>query len=291
MVRAVARPSLERLVSTLTTSGRVLLTTVFGDALLPRGQAISVVDLALLVAPLGINERAVRTSLLRLSRDGVVTSERVGRHSLYRVDDSAIETFERADERIYRRTHAEWDGQWTLAALEPGADAAARTRFQRELGWLGVAAIAPGTYASPTVTPDEMRTVAERLDAPLAALVRGRLEAGTLDGDPTLVAFADPTGELHALHEQHLERWSTAPVGGADDAQAFALRTLVLDEWRRIALRTVAVPDALLPDQWLGDAARHVTIDRYDEVFEASERHLDRVVGESSVPARPFADR
>jgi len=279
------------LAATSTTSGRVLLTTVFGDALLPRAQAVSVVDLAVLVAPLDVNERSVRTSLLRLSREGMVTSAREGRRSLYRVADDARQTFEAADERIYRKAHADWDGQWTIAILEPDTDAATRSRFRNELGWLGVAAIGPGSFASPTVSPTGVASVAERLEAPLAAVVRGRLEAGALHGDPKLVAFADPSGELEALYKRHIARWSSVATAGLDDAQAFALRMLVLDEWRRIALRAVAVPDALLPEEWPGDTARQVTIDRYDEVFERSERHLDAVLGESTVRARPFTER
>lgn len=281
----------EELVATAATSGRVLLTTVFGDALLPRRQAVSVVDLARLVEPLDMNERSVRTSLSRLANEGVVTSERRGRRSLYRVADSARPTFLRADERIYRRARAEWDGQWTVAILDPETDAASRSRFQGELGWLGVAAVGPGSFASPTVSADDVAEVAERVGVDVAAVVRGRLEAGSLHGDPKLAEFADPSGELHLLHERHIDRWAAVDAAGLDDAQAFALRILLLDEWRRIALRAVAVPDDLLPEDWPGDAARRVTIDRYDEVFERSERYLDTVLGETAASVRSFTDR
>lgn len=291
MVNTTSRRALDRLVDSSSTSGRVLLTTVFGDALLPRAQPISVVDLAFLVAPLGINERSVRTSLLRLSRDGVVTSERAGRRSLYRVADAAIDTFERADERIYRRSHPSWDGKWTVVVLESGGDAAARSALQRELGWAGLAAVAPGVFASPTVSTAEVQKLAGDRGTALAALMRGPLEDGTLDGDPQLAAFADPTGELHDLHERHLERWSSVDTDGLSDETALAMRTLLLDEWRRIALRTVAMPDELLPDRWLGDRARAITIARYDEVFPASERHLDAVLGPAGHAPRPFEQR
>ena len=291
MVSVDAPAGLDELVATATTSGRVLLTTVFGDALLPRQQAVSVVDLARLVEPLDMNERAVRTSLSRLASEGVVTSERHGRRSLYRVAPSALSTFERADERIYRRARAEWDGQWTVAILDPDTDAANRTRFQGELGWLGMAAVGPGSFASPTVSADDVAEVAERVGVSVAAVVRGRLDAGSLHGDPKLADFADPSGELHLLYERHIRRWESAETAGLDDAGSFALRTLLLDEWRRIALRAVAVPDELLPDDWPGEAARRITIDRYDEVLDRSERFLDSVLGESATSVRSFTDR
>ena len=113
------------------TTTRSLLTTVFGDALLPRRQPSSVVDLALLVAPLGVNERAVRTTLLRLSRDGLVMGHREGRRSLYAVAPTAIDTFRRAETRIYECVDVSWDQQWTMALIDPASDSTDRARLQR----------------------------------------------------------------------------------------------------------------------------------------------------------------
>jgi phenylacetic acid degradation operon negative regulatory protein len=45
-----------------------LLVTVWGDAIAPHGAGIWLGSLIQLVAPLGLNERLVRTSVLRLTR-------------------------------------------------------------------------------------------------------------------------------------------------------------------------------------------------------------------------------
>src|SRR6266700_1950701 len=47
-----------------------LIVTVWGDALAPHGSAVWLAGLIRLMAPFGINERLVRTSVFRLSQDG-----------------------------------------------------------------------------------------------------------------------------------------------------------------------------------------------------------------------------
>ena len=265
--------------STQGTTTRSLLMTVFGDALLPRDQPTSVVDLALLVAPLGVNERAVRTTLLRLGRDDLVDAQKVGRRSLYAVAASARDTFERADQRIYEDTDVAWDGHWTLAIVDPTPDAADRTRLQRELRWAGMATLQTGVLASPTIDPQIVAALAKQHRVPLTALLRSPLMSGSLDGDPQLAAFTDPSGRLHELHEKHMERWAPIVAKDVPDEHSFATRVLLLDNWRRIALQTLAAPRELLPDTWLGDTARTITSELYDGLFAASEAFLDAQLG------------
>lgn len=261
------------------TTTRSLLTTVFGDALLTRGQPCSVVDLAMLLAPLGVNERSVRTSLLRLSREELVASVRDGRHSLYSVAPEAIDTFTRAEPRIYSDVSPAWDGQWTVAIIEPNTNSPDRSRFQSELRWMGMATLQAGVLASPTIETHTVSALAAEHRVTLTALFRSTLADGQLDGDPQLAAFTDPSGQLHELHESHIEKW--AAVSGSDFApdQSFAARTALLDDWRRIALRTLDAPRELLPDTWLGDTARTVTSDLYGQLFESSEAFLDERLG------------
>src|SRR5436190_15250989 len=58
-----------------------LVVTVWGDALAPHGGAVWLSGLIRLLAPLGLNERLVRTSVYRLARDGWLASRQAGRRS------------------------------------------------------------------------------------------------------------------------------------------------------------------------------------------------------------------
>src|SRR3974377_826359 len=78
-----------------------LIVTLFGDAILPHGGSIWLGSLAALAAPFGCNERVVRTSVFRLSKEGWLTAAQEGRRSCYSLTDSARLRFEAADRIIY----------------------------------------------------------------------------------------------------------------------------------------------------------------------------------------------
>ncbi len=270
-------------------TAQAILITVFGDALYPRRQPTSVVDLALLVAPLGVNERAVRTALLRLSRENVVASKREGRHSLYSVAPESVETFRRAEARIYGDASPDWNGEWTVAIIDPSSEASDRARFQRELRWMGMATLQTGVLVSPTIDTDTVFSLAQMHRVTLTALFRSSLASGQLAGDPQLAAFTDPSGQLHELHEAHIAKWAQVKAVQIAPETTFAYRTTLIDDWRRIALRTVDAPRELLPDTWLGDSARSVTHDLYDDLFAMSEEYLDVHLGPASSKRRSFS--
>ncbi|MEL7157338.1 MAG: PaaX family transcriptional regulator C-terminal domain-containing protein [Actinomycetota bacterium] len=267
-------------------SARVLLTTIFGDAILPRRRAASVAALATLAQPLGINERAVRTALQRLSTEQLVSADRVGRHSFYRVHPDAVPTFEQANRRIYQRPRPSWDGQWTIAVLD-AAEGAEGERLAQELRWLGLAPVEPGVLVSATVTPAEVIAVAGPDGAGLTALTRGLLDAGSLTGDEGRRRLVDPDGALDKLYRRHLETFAPALDIAADapGVDAFVLRTLAVDSWRRIALRAAEVPPALEPTDWLAEPAFELTAELLAQLRSASDRHLDEVLGRD--PDRP----
>ena len=60
-----------------------LLTSVFGDAIAPRGGAVWLGSLINVLEPFGINQRLVRTSVFRLAKEGWLRSEQIGRRSYY----------------------------------------------------------------------------------------------------------------------------------------------------------------------------------------------------------------
>src|ERR1700758_2459320 len=91
---------------------RSLIVTVWGDALAPHGGAVWLSGLIRLMAPFGMNERLVRTSVFRLVRDGWLTGESRGRRSRYRLTREGARRFEQAHHRIYALPSVEWGGDW-----------------------------------------------------------------------------------------------------------------------------------------------------------------------------------
>jgi phenylacetic acid degradation operon negative regulatory protein len=62
-----------------------VIVTVFGDGVLPRGGGIWLGSLIGLLAPLGLNERLVRTAVFRLAQDDWLEAVAQGRRADYRL--------------------------------------------------------------------------------------------------------------------------------------------------------------------------------------------------------------
>lgn len=55
-----------------------LIITLYGDAIEPHGGTVWLGSLIQLLEPIGINERLIRTSIFRLTKEGWLTAEKSG---------------------------------------------------------------------------------------------------------------------------------------------------------------------------------------------------------------------
>ncbi len=264
-------------------STRVLLVTVFGDSIAGHGHDVWLGSLAQLVEPLGISNRLVRTSLGRLVRDNLLMNRRHGRRSFYRIHPDAAATFVRADRRIYASTGTEWTKAWTLVVIDPGTGADTRRAIRRELRWAGFGSLAPNVMASPSLGGDVVAAALKPSGYLSEVLITTSQIMGTggLD-DLALATRVAPLQRLGKAYADLVERYG--PLGSAvaasplvDPEYAFILRTLLISDYRRIVLDDPALPAALLPEQWVGNAARQLVGVLYGALRNASDLHLSRV--------------
>lgn len=263
-------------------SARNLLVTLFGDALLPHGAdvRVSVGSLTALLAPFGVSERLVRTSLTRLVNDGLLEAEPVGRRSFYGVAPSAVELFRQADARIYGSRQRPWDGRWTVVVVD-GAEAtsAARAQLRQRLTWAGLGVVAPNVMASPIVSPEEAAAVVEQMDEFRNVLVT-RSEVfdgpGTID-EEELARRCAPLDEVASDYHAFVDDFGDVDrttFEALTPEDAFKLRVLLVAAYRRIVLVDPLVPEALLPDGWAGAKARALAAFVYGGCVDLAERHL-----------------
>lgn len=271
--------------------GGSLLMTIFGDAIAPRGGAVTLGSLIDLARPFGLAERLVRTAVARLAAEGWVAATRHGRRSEYRLTESGRKVFAEATRRIYGVIPSSWDGQWTLAVLPP-AGGHSRRNVREELRWLGFGQLSPGVYAHPACTLEEARGW-------LAAVGCGShcwlLKSATegLAADRRLVAEGWNLAEIARRYRRFRDTF--APVASAvrgSDAltpqAAFLVRTLLVHEYRKIHLQDPLLPPALLPAEWVGTEAYELTATLYAGVFAAAERFLTET-GRTMAGALPAA--
>jgi len=254
-----------------------LLLTIWGDAVAPHGGTVWLGSLIRLAAPLGLNERLVRTGVHRLVRDGWLTTTQRGRRSYYSLTEFGRRGVQdSAHRRIYAAARAPWNGAWQMVLTGLGEiDAPTRERLKRELRWLGYGAVTPGVFAHPSADLEALGRLLARLGVADQVQVMNATAAGTHD---LLRASWDLEG-LAAAYRRFLDHfrpvWQALEAAPSlDPAPCFLARILLIHEFRRVILRDPELPEELLPADWAGAAARALCRNLYRLTVPASERHL-----------------
>lgn len=255
-----------------------LIVTVWGDALAPHGGAVWLAGLIRLMAPLGVNERSVRTSVFRLARDGWLDATAVGRVSRYALTREGARRFDDAHHRIYERPAEAWDGAWDLVLADRVAPTP-RAALREELRWAGYGELGATTFVRPRLAGHTAPWILAARGIAGAAIVTQAID---VPGQTPLAAVTGAAWDLAALATdyrrflQHfgtvIERFRSAIEH--DPAQCFVVRTLLVHAYRRVLLRDPLLPAALLPMDWPGAAAYALCRDFYRLTHVSAERHL-----------------
>lgn len=259
-----------------------LLITLFGDAIAPHGGSLWLGSLIELVAPLGLNDRLVRTTVFRLVQEDWLTSTPLGRRSLYRLTETGLRRIEHAYQRVYARPEVAWNGRWQLAIVPDGTlPPKERDALRKHLLWEGFGAIAAGIFAHPSGDTDRLREILKQTDCGQKLAIFEATEPDGIASVPvrTLVEQCWHLDELAADYQRFVSRFSPMLCAlrqnsSHDPEQSFIIRTLLIHEFRRIQLRDPQLPDGLLAANWPGHIARQLCIELYEMTLEASERHL-----------------
>jgi phenylacetic acid degradation operon negative regulatory protein len=255
-----------------------LIVTVWGDALAPHGGAVWLAGLIRLMAPLGVNERSVRTSVFRLARDGWLAATAVGRVSRYALTREGARRFDDAHHRIYERPVEAWDGAWDLVLADRVAPAP-RAALREELRWAGYGELGATTFVRPRLAGQALPSILAARSIAGAAIVT---QATDIAGQTPLAAATGSAWDLASLatdYRRFLQHFGTVierfrSAGDHDPAQCFVVRTLLVHAYRRVLLRDPLLPAALLPMDWPGAAAYALCRDFYRLTHVSAERHL-----------------
>lgn len=245
---------------------RALIVTVYGLYARERGGWLGVASIIQLMAELGVDEAAVRSSISRLKRRGILTAERVDGVAGYSLSPEARAILREGDRRIFDRRRAAADEGWVLAVFSvPETERDKRHQLRSRLAWLGFGTVSAGVWVAPAHLADEAADALER-DG-LAAYVD--LFAGAYLG------FADvrdqvplwwDLGRLQSLYQEFLDRYG--PVATRyrrrrviAERQAFADYVAALTNWRRLPYSDPGLPLELLPKGWNGVRAAETFFD------------------------------
>ncbi len=250
-----------------TSSASDLLVTIFGELMRPAGGQAWTQTLVAALGLVGVEDKAARQAISRLSAKEWIVSERVGRKSRWQLTDWATDLLTRGAERIYglgaerRDAKGEWDGEWegewdgvwlVLLASVPEAHRDLRSRLAVQLGWAGFGTLGHGVWVSPRAGREaEATRILHDLEVDGAVLFRSTM---TDIGDPLDVADrAWPPGALASQYEAFLARPNHR--GACSDSTAARRLIELVDAWRRFPLVDPDLPRELRPDDWPGDRA------------------------------------
>ena len=268
-----------------------LITTVFGDSIAPRGGTVWLGSLIRVMADFGINERLVRTSVFRLAQDGWLQSEQLGRRSYYRLTDEGRERFEQATHRIYSEPAEHWNGDWTLLLLS-GLETAAKETVRRECGWLGFGALSANVLAHPSPDLADLDVTAKRLGVEDSLVV---MQGQTIRGGKSMRELARSSwnlDEIDARYAAFVAQFRPVYKALQDEPAltgqaAFQVRTLLMQEYRKVLLRDPWLPEELLPANWSGASAYQLCRNLYRAVHAQSDTWLDETMETADGPLPP----
>ena len=258
---------------------RALIVSVYGMYARALGGWISVASIIELMAELGVDEMAARSSISRLKRRGILAAERIGGVAGYAISPSAGVILEEGDRRIFQRRRATAADGWVLAVFSvPESERFRRHQLRSRLARLGFGTVAAGVWIAPAHVYPEARQTLERLDLSSYVDLFRADHLGFVGSDIRISAWWD-LDRLDLLYQNfvhaHGKVLSSYRRGRrVDERQAFAHFIPALTDWRRLPYAEPGLPSDLLPPQWIGLRAADVFFDLYDRLGAPAQRYV-----------------
>jgi phenylacetic acid degradation operon negative regulatory protein len=238
---------------------RALIVTIYGLYAREAGGWLSVASLIRLMAGLGVDEPAVRSSISRLKQRGVLEPGRRDGAAGYALSARGRDILAEGDRRIFDRPRARPGDGWLLVVFSvPEPERRRRHALRSRLTWLGFGTVSAGVWIAPGHLAGETAEVLERggLSGYVSLFRADYLAFGDLREQVghwwDLDRLQDLYQEFLASAGPLLARWDGAgPPGPADEA-AFADYVRALTAWRRLPFLDPGLPAELLPAAWNG---------------------------------------
>lgn len=260
---------------------RALIVTIYGLYAREVGGWLSVSALIRLMAELGVDEPAVRSSISRLKRRGILEAERVDGRAGYSLSANAREILDEGDRRIFGRRRGTVDEGWVLAVFSvPEAERRRRHTLRSRLSWLGFGSVGPGVWIAPAHLYDEARDVLHReelagyvdlFEARYLGFSAASEEVGTWwDLDSLDELYQQFCAEFSPMLAKWRSRRSRDEPG-----MAFADYIRVLTSWRRLPYLDPGLAPELLPRDWSGTTAADLFFALRSRLDAPSHRFVD----------------
>jgi len=237
-----------------------LIITFFGDAIVARGGNVSAKTVQAVLSGMNVGGGAVRTAFSRLVSDQWIVRSKIGRESFYELADDGYRPFKVASSRIYSVQSADDTNDWTLVIKDGGSKAISSHRLDAGVQlsancWLFKRI--ENKVVDALIENDCLVLSGELICEELPDWILGKLIPDNLrDG-----------------YFQLQKRFSIIKQAGKlSPLDSLVVRCLLIHQWRRLLLRSPALPGALLPAE---QECRRFVAEFYHQLLPGSETWLD----------------
>jgi phenylacetic acid degradation operon negative regulatory protein len=271
----VQRSSKTKKIESLPVRTQFMIFTLFGDYILERDGKIWTSSLLKLMKLLNLSERAVRSTLSRMTQKGWISPEKHGRRSRYSLTERGGALLERGQRRIFEAPFKDWDGQWCCVVYSlPQAYQSDRHSLRTQLAWLGFGRLAPGTWISPHKHKEELKSLITDLEIePYTDIFYGtyygpadtqELIHRCWDLEAIATQYQGFVDQYKKGYEKSLEQ-SDGKLGLTPE-ECFIERFWLTHSFQSFPLKDPNLPSGLLPDDWIGLTAREL-FDNYHRLL------------------------
>jgi phenylacetic acid degradation operon negative regulatory protein len=261
---------------------RQLIITIYALYARDEPNWLSIASLVRLMADLGVESQAVRSSVARLKRRGLLISMHRSGTAGYALSPTSLEVLREGDVRIFGRHRAAAGGGWVLVVFSvPESERDQRHQLRSWLSRLGFGTVAPGVWVAPGHLAGEVTEVLARRN------LSGYVDIFRADhlGFPDLAVKVGQWWDLHRLaaeYEQFIrgyrplaKRIGSQALTGQD---AFREYVSMLVAWQRLPYLDPGLPLELLPPHWNGITAGNVFAEINDHLGGPAMRHAESVI-------------
>ncbi|MGB3751320.1 MAG: PaaX family transcriptional regulator C-terminal domain-containing protein [Arcobacteraceae bacterium] len=271
---------LQSLLDEMSLRAKSLIITFFGDIVFPYGGTIWLGSLVKFMEEFGISEKLTRTSIFRLTKEGWLSSKKIGRESYYSLSDLAIDRFLKAHYTVYAYDEQENDSDW-IVLLTNGVVAAKEIELSKTLKKEGFANPSKYLYIHPHYRMEYIQDILIKFTLQNEVL----LIKGPLQMPMTKEVVKDMTHtywDLQDIEERYQEFITKfrkvfslkTPIAQFTQKQCFILRILLIHKYRRALLFDPKLGNDLVSTDWLGKASSSLVESIYEHIHNQANEYV-----------------